>query len=182
MTTLTGKKGSKEKNRIFPDGMQSAIIRFTSGGGNILISGSHIGTDIWDSIFPVETDSTFRESSIRFAEDILGFRWVTGHASKSRTAAFLPARDSCTVSIQCGECSFSGRDGIYTVTSPDGIVPASGDGRTISEYTDTGIPCGICHSSPSGYRTVCFGFPLETLSSEESLHSVISSILKYFRQ
>lgn len=182
VTTLTGKKGSKEKYRIFPDGMQSAIIRFTSGGGNILISGSHISTDIWDSIFPVETDSTFRESSIRFAEDILGFRWVTGHASKSRTAAFLPARDSCTVSIQCGECSFSGRDGIYTVTSPDGIVPASGDGRTISEYTDTGIPCGICHSSPSGYRTVCFGFPLETLSSEESLHSVISSILKYFRQ
>ena len=180
--TLTGKKGSAEKYRIFPDGMQSAIIRFTSGGGNILISGSHIGTDIWDSIFPVVTDSTFRESSIRFAEDILGFRWVTGHASKSRTAAFLPARDSCTVSIQCGECSFSGRDGIYTVTSPDGIAPASGDGRTISEYTDTGIPCGICHSSPSGYRTVCFGFPLETLSSEESLHSVISSILKYFRQ
>ena len=180
--TLTGKKGSAEKYRVFPAAMQSAIRAFVSEGGNILVSGSHIGTDIWDSIFPVEEDSTFRAASVRFAEDVLGFRLVTGHASKSRTAAFLPARDSCTVSIQCGECSFSGRDGIYTVTSPDGIAPASGDGRTISEYTDTGIPCGICHSSPSGYRTVCFGFPLETLSSEESLHSVISSILKYFRQ
>ena len=182
VATLTGKKGSAEKYRVFPAAMQSAIRAFVSEGGNILVSGSHIGTDIWDSIFPVEEDSTFRAASVRFAEDVLGFRLVTGHASKSMTAEFLTPRDSSSVSVPCAAVSFGGGKGMYKVTSPDGIAPASGNGCTISEYPDTMIPCGICHASPSGYRTVCFGFPLETLVPEDGLTCIIGSILKYFRQ
>ncbi len=171
VTTLAGAKGFAGKYRIFPAAMQSAIREFTRSGGDIIVSGSHIGTDIWDSIFPVSTDSTFRQTSIAFAEDVLGYRHVTGHAS----------RTNCTDVFCCPGNTFQiNRDigkPVYRVVSPDSIAPSGDTGKTIAEYGDTGFPAGIFYTSPSGYRTICFGFPIEAAGNDDDIFMIISGCL-----
>ena len=184
VTTVSGRNGQPDRHMVFPENLQSAIRRYTSYGGNVMISGSHIGTDIWDAMYPVRIDSSFRASSIEFAEDVLGFTWVRGHASKNCSVQFLPQRD--TLGFNAGDGTFSVNTEyakpVYRVVSPDGIAPSSDSGRIISEYTDSRIPSGISYTSPSGYRTTCFGFPVEALASEEEIFRIISSTLKFFRQ
>lgn len=184
VTTVSGRNGQPDRHMVFPENLQSAIRRYTSDGGNVMISGSHIGTDIWDAMYPVRIDSSFRASSIEFAEDVLGFTWVRGHASKNCSVQFLPQRD--TLGFNAGDGTFSVNTEyakpVYRVVSPDGIAPSSDSGRIISEYTDSRIPSGISYTSPSGYRTACFGFPVEALASEEEIFRIISATLKFFRQ
>ena len=67
----------------------------------------------------------------------------------------------------------------YCVESPDGISPASGKSRSFMRYADTGISAGICHEG-NGYRTVCLGFPIETLDSEEDIDRIIRLTLEFF--
>ena len=171
VTTLAGAKGSAGKYRIFPAAMQSAIREFTRSGGDIIVSGSHIGTDIWDSIFPVSTDSTFRQTSIAFAEDVLGYRHVTGHASKTNVTEIsgIPEKEF-NINRDMGKS-------VYRVVSPDSIAPSGDTGQTIAEYGDTGFPAGIFYTSPSGYRTICFGFPIEAAGNDDDIFMIISGCL-----
>jgi hypothetical protein len=66
------------------------------------------------------------------------------------------------------------------VETPDGITPASGNtGSTFIRYADTDISAGVCFEG-KGYRTVCIGFPLETLKKENDIESIIKTTLDFF--
>jgi len=66
----------------------------------------------------------------------------------------------------------------YSVESPDGIS-ARGKASTFMRYTDTDIPAAVCKEG-DGYKTVCLGFPIETLKEESHIDSIISLTLDYF--
>lgn len=68
----------------------------------------------------------------------------------------------------------------YCVEAPDGIAPA-GSGEAMMRYADTGIPAAA-RCSRNGYRTVCIGFPIETLKEEDSIDCIISATFEFFRQ
>ena len=173
VTTVIG-SGMQQKYTIFTSGMQEALRSFTSAGGNVLVSGANIGTDIWDSIYPAQIDSVFREKSIEFAADVLGFKWMGNHAS--RRAEVRGVRNNLA---EFGNyCFFNEPNSLcYSVESPDGLVPASGKGKTVLRYADTGISAGVCYEG-YGYRTVCLGFPIETL--KEKIDEIITITLEFF--
>lgn len=175
----TGNGISEARYTIFTPQMQKALRKFTSNGGNVIASGSNIGTDIWDRIYPVRKDSTFRVQSMEFAKEVLGFRWMTNHASKTATVKVTGNGMKC--SGKAMQFSNVPNPDIYCVESPDGIVPADRNGKTFARYTDTGISAGVGFEG-KGYRTVCFGFPLECLLDEENLYDTISSTLDFFNQ
>ena len=83
-----------QKYTVFTPQMQTQLRRFAAQGGNILVSGSYIGTDLSDSIFPVQKDSVFAANSARFAADVLGYKHQAGHAS--RTGQVVAARNQMT--------------------------------------------------------------------------------------
>ncbi|MGM9736358.1 MAG: xanthan lyase [Candidatus Cryptobacteroides sp.] len=168
---------SDGKFTVFTSGMQDALRKFTSRGGNVMASGSNIGTDIWDRIYPVRKDSIFTESSIRFAKDVLGFRWMTNHASRSATVKIVAKDAKCPGRTMC--YSNTPNPDIYCVESPDGIVPSDDRGRTFARYADTGVSAGVSFEG-DGYRTVCYGFPLECLIDEKDLYDTISATLEFF--
>ncbi len=179
LTTRTGRNGGSDKFRVFPERLQKAIACYTSNGGNIFISGANIATDIWDSVFPVRIDSTFRSQSIRFAENVLGYRWMTNYASKTaevKSCLGEPVFGNMTFSF-CNEPNSM----IYCVETPDGIVPADPSSRTIFRYADTNISAGICFNNRKhGYKTVVLGFPVETVRNRTSMEQIFSSIINYF--
>ena len=179
VTTSIG-SGQTQRFSIFPEEMQTALKTFTSAGGNVLISGAYIGTDVWDGIYPVQTDSLFREQTKKFAKDVLGYRWAA--TSASRKGAVRYARNEIIQPISgeftiCNEINSEK----YSVESPDGISPSSSKGKTIMRYTDSGISAGICHEGRN-YRTICLGFPIEALESEKDINQIIRTTLQFFNR
>ena len=69
----------------------------------------------------------------------------------------------------------------YCIESPDGISPSSRKGKVIMRYSDTNNPAGIRHEA-DGYRTVCMGFPIEALKSQEDIDTIIKKTLEYFNR
>lgn len=180
VTTLVG-SGMQEKYTVWSPAIQKTLTEFASRGGNILVSGSYIGTDITGGIFPVQKDSIFQENSIKFAKEVLGYRPMCGQAS--RRAMLKAVRNPYVDLGGMGVFGFHNEvnPDCYSVESPDGIVPASASGSTILRYNDSGISAGVAHEG-TGYRTVCLGFPVETLREETDIDSIIHITLDFFKK
>ena len=177
VTTTVG-SGMQQKYTVFTSGMQDALQAFTSGGGNVLVSGANIGTDIWDRVYPVKADSIFREKSIKFAGGVLGYKWMSNVSSRR-----AEVKGVSNPMVSFGRYSFFNEPNevVYSVESPDGIVPSSSKGRTVLRYADTGISAGVCFEG-NGYRTVCLGFPIETLRDEQNIDDIITITLDFFEK
>ena len=180
VTTSVG-SGLQQKYTVFTPSMQRALTDFAADGGHILVSGSYIGTDIADSIFPVVTDSTSRDSSIRFAAETLGYRWMTRQAS--RKAEVCAVRNPMMDFSSMGTFGFHNtvNADCYSVESPDGIMPASASGKTLLRYSDTGISAGVGFEGER-HRCAAFGFPIETLRNEDDIYKIINITLEFFKK
>jgi len=174
ITTTVG-SGMQQKYTVFTPEMQREIRAFTSAGGNVLVSGANIGTDIEDSIFPIKVDSVFREKSIKFAKEVLGYRWIGNYAGRrgniKGTAGLFNGTSASFYNTPNPDC--------YCVETPDGIVPAGRSGTTIMRYSDTGISAGVSYEG-DGYRALSFGFPIETLREEKDIDNLIDITLDFF--
>jgi hypothetical protein len=178
VTTVVGNAEYCTRYTVFTEELQQAITDYTAEGGNILVSGANIATDIWGGIYKYEKDDVFRQSSIKFAENILGFRYVSGHAGRTGEVRFT---DCERMGVQKGEkLSFHNciNEECYSVESPDGIS-ARGKASTFMRYADTDIPAAVCMEG-EGYKTVSIGFPIEIIKEESHIDSIISLTLDYF--
>ena len=180
ITTTVG-NGMVQRYEVFPAEMQETLKAFTSEGGNILVSGAYIGTDVWDSIYPIKLDKEARKAATEFVKNTLGYKWAANSASRKGRIQFIRNEDIVcepgkTLQI-CNEINPKQ----YCVESPDGIAPASKNGKSFMRYTDSGISAGVCHEG-NGYRTVCLGFPVETLEDEIEIDNIFDLTLKYFNK
>ena len=180
VTTVLG-SGLQKKFEVFPEEMQTALATFAADGGNILASGAYIGTDIWDQIYPFEKDSLGVVTAKKFATDVLGFKWAGNSASRKGVVKYqrngmITALPSESLEV-CNEIN----EKQYCVESPDGILPGVKGAESFLRYTDSGISAGIVHEG-KGYRTVCLGFPIEALESEDSINDIITLTLEFFRK
>ena len=178
VTTLTGNASGKKRFTVFTESLQESLKAYTEAGGNILVSGSNIATDIWSQVYPYDVDKEFRKASVAFGKDVLGYKYVSGFASRTAEVEFSGC-DRMGVTKEGGVsfCNTLNED-IYCVETPDGISPA-GNGKVFMRYADTDIPAAVCHEGKE-YKTVCFGFPLETIMEEDGLVNIISLTLEYF--
>lgn len=179
VTTVTG-SSNEGRFTVFTPQMQSALKAYTIDGGNILVSGAHIATDIWDQVYPVQTDSTFQVQSKTFAREVLGYRWVRNNGSKTGTVRFVKSTRFDSSKSKTFGFHNTINEECYSVETPDGLAPASSKtGSTFLRYGDTDISAGICYEG-KGYRTVCIGFPVETLKEEKNIDNIIKTTLEFF--
>lgn len=178
VTVTTGGKPERPRFQVFPAGMRTALGAAADAGVDILISGSYIGTDAWDCIYPHETDKAELLTTQKFIRNVLGYRWMTGHAGRSGELSFAPDSLFASEGHAGAFRNSPGPEG-YCVENPDGIAPSGKDGKVIVRYADTALPAGIRHQG-QGYRTVCLGFPIEALKDEEDIRTIIRMTLEYF--
>ena len=174
---VTVSLGMQQKFTVFDQCMQDALRDYSSKGGNMIISGAYIGTDIWDQVYPVQVDSVFRASSRRFASDVLGYEYVTGKAS--RRGIMRPVDDVLQNGLPEVKLIMEKNPYVYCVEAPDGIAPASGSAFSTYRYADSGISAGVMFEG-NGYRCLSLGFPLETLDG--GIEEIIKTTLKYFER
>lgn len=171
---VTTPVGNMEKFTIFPYEMQNALRRASSKGINLIVSGSYIGTDVDDCIYPVQKDSTFHADVVKFAKETLGYSFVTNHASRKGAvrSTFGPERLPLVKEMNPHR---------YCVESVDGIAPANSAGKIIYRYSDTDIPAGVYHQG-NGYRCISLGFPIDAVEDAEMKDRLIVTILEYLKK
>ena len=182
--TQIGRKGAGNlRYEVFPKGLRDQITDFTRAGGNILVSGAYVGSDLWEPVFDFPVDSTLKadyfDPAKQFANEVLHYRWMTNSAAV--TGQVRGEQNPCGITRQ-SRYVFNQQlnDRIYAVESPDGLNPVGEGACTIFRYTENNISAGVAYQGD--YKTVVLGFPIETLETQEQINCLIGEIARYFRQ
>ncbi|MBR1949903.1 MAG: xanthan lyase [Bacteroidales bacterium] len=169
--TVVGRGVYGYKYEVFPKQLQKEIREFCEAGGNLLVSGANIATDLFDAPGVTEED-------MNFAKDVLKYKWMTEYASKS--GEIKPVANPY---LKLRGLRFNQilNDMIYCVESPDALVPACKEAYTICRYSDNNISAGVAYKGD--YKTVCLGFPIETADTFDVVKNrLFGSILKFFEE
>lgn len=180
---ICGKQGATPKGtgkdfpaeyQVFPQGLQQRLEEFTSAGGNLIVSGANIGTDLKEGI------NSFVDGCCgggeEFASRVLGYRAMNSHASRSGVYRYLEGAQRNAE----GKFATAPNPEIYCVEAPDGIVPANSSSRTFLRYKDTGISAGTVYEG-NGYKAVCIGFPIETVSCSDEMQRLLGFCMETLR-
>lgn len=163
-----GKKGFEFKT--FPLALQQRIKTYLATGGNLLLSGAFIGSDMLTNGFmPVEEKL--------FIEGTLKYKFKTANASFSNTVTIVPSPF-----LQFARAEFSFYDqpnskSIF-VESVDAIEPAGDGAVTIARYNGTNNSAAVAYLGK--YKCCAFGFPFETIESEKERNRLMISVLSFF--
>ena len=154
--------------KTMPAKLQKEIKYYLEGGGNILVSGAYVGSDLF-RVKPVDT------TDIKFAENILKYRLDTDHGSSgggvySADSEFMPKFRSFDYNTKLN-------DKIYAVESPDAIQEVNG-GKVILRYSENEFPAGIGYRGK--YGVIVMGIPFETILGEQTRAEVMKYVLMYF--
>lgn len=177
-TTMgTGVHGTRF--RVFPEGLRDALRGYAAKGSNLLVSGSDIATDGWDTVYPVkDVDFPAYQAAVQsFATGTLGYRWTSGRAS--RDGIVLPNGGRFTDGSF--EIHNTRNMQSYCVENPDAIRPADKDGRSVLKYRSSNLSAAVFYNG-GDYRTACFGFPLEALKDASAIKTILKTSLDYFSE
>ena len=157
--------------KTFSQPMQEAITAYCNQGGNIIISGAFVGTDLWDNRL-----ATPEEADKKFATDVLKYKWRVGQAAlkgkvKSVNSPFPMLTGNYTYHNELNEES-------YVVEAPDAIEPASKDAYTVMRYSENNLSAGVAYQGD--YKTYIMGFPFETIRTEAERETLMKAILTFF--
>ena len=157
--------------KTFSQPMQEAITAYCGQGGNILVSGAFVGTDLWDNRL-----ATSEEADKKFATDVLKYKWRVGQAAlkgrvKSVASPFPMLTGNYTYHNELNEVS-------YVVEAPDAIEPASKDAYTVMRYSENNLSAGVAYQGD--YKTYILGFPFETIRTEAERETLMKAILTFF--
>jgi len=169
--TIVGRGAVPSRHKIYTQGLMDALTAFTQAGGSVLVTGSYVGSDIWNR-------DKVDDSQKRFAQDVLGFQWLNGRA----------ALDGRVNTVACPNSSLTAKgnwtfvqqlnDKTYAVESPDAIKASDSRGFTWMRYTENNLPAGIA-SDRGNYRTVVLGFPIEAIDTPQGRDSLMQRVMQY---
>lgn len=157
------------KFKAFPKTLQSKITAYCEKGGNIFITGSYPGTDLFSK-------NTADSADAAFGWDILKFRWVTGGASK--TGKVFAADSAFSPDLKSFRFNTELNKSIYAASFPDAVAPAKG-GKILLRYSDDEFSAGVAYKN--NYGVVVFGFPFETIKNQGDRDEIMKAVINYLR-
>ena len=177
VTSRIGRNEKAPRFSIWTEDLQTRLLEFTARGGHILVSGSHIGTDAWSTIYELPTNTQYRNAAQAFIREVLGWKWMTTYGTHTGSAAPVgnhPLKVNVTPTWITRPNPYR-----YSVENADGIVPATEKAGTFLRYTDTQISAGVWHNAGS-WKAVSLGFPIETVESRTHRDALLRSVLRWF--
>ena len=183
LTTQVGRRGATPpRYAVFPKEMREQIEAFTRAGGNLLVSGAYIATDLWEPVFDFEMNALqqdYLSSGKTFAQEVLHYRWMTNNASVTgevkgtQNPLGLEWKSRYIFNTELNDC-------VYAVESPDGLTPAGDGAFTIFRYAENNISAGVAYKGT--YKVVSLGFPVETLETQQQIDCLIGEVAGFFRR
>lgn len=145
--------------KTFSSAMQRALTAYCQSGGNLLVSGSYLGSDMNGS----QEDREFTQNILKYAYG----QSITDNRSGNINGL------GRTFSIPRLPNEYA-----YPVTAPECILP-TGTAFPVLTYTAGNQSAAIAYQG--NYRTFVMGFPLESIEQETDRNAVMASILQFFQ-
>lgn len=155
------------KHKTFTKADQQIITDYCNNGGNIIVSGAFVGTDLWDNQFADKTD---RE----WAKNTLKYKWrnnygaVTGDI-KSVLSPFPSIDGNYNYYNTLNSKS-------YVVENPDAVEPVGDQAYTVYRYPENNFSAGTFYKGDQ-YNTCILGFPIESVKQENKRIALIKGIV-----
>ncbi len=169
----TGSGLKPTRFKIYTPGLMETLRSFTEAGGSVFVSGSYVGSDLWDN-----AAGNNDEAGKAFVKNVLGFEGLHGRASLDGTVTAVDSPDTRLSSPGFWQFTNKLNDKTYAVESPDAIRASDDRGFTWLRYGENGLPAAIA-SDRGNYRTVVMGFPLETVTTAQERTSLMTRIMEY---
>ena len=156
--------------KTFTPALQKVLTDYCGQGGNVLVSGSYVGTDLWCN--PLATPDTLDQ---RFATRVLQYKWRNSRASVSGEVKAVRS-----------PFSFEGdyhyfhelNPQSYVVESPDAIEPASSEAHTVLRYAENNKSAAVAYKG--SYSTFVMGFPFEALNTAAQREQLMRQVIRFF--
>lgn len=160
--TEVGKGHSGVHYRAFPAELQSKLRSYVSDGGNLLVSGAYVASDLYGEYSD--------EADRRFAQEVLG---VSAGDSRAHNGKITSKSGS-------GQYNYSNtlNDKIYIVERPDELEPERGS-QSILQFSDTKKSAAVAGQHGKG-KVIVMSVPFETIAGEERRDALMKDFLKYF--
>lgn len=158
----------KKDFTLFDAGMREAIATYLSAdSARIFISGAYVGTDL---------DLCGDTLARKFAKEVLHYRPLTNHATKSGTVYPVNAvRENFSTSYHFVQ---GWHPSMYKVESPDAIEPNGKDTKVLFRYQGNNKTAGVGYDGR--YHTVVLGFPFESISTDKERDEMMRELLRYW--
>jgi hypothetical protein len=155
--------------KAFPNALQAALTNFCKAGGNLFVSGSYIGTDLYAA-----GDSL----DIKFARNVLHFNWVTSHAAT--TGKVVPVNEHFGAQSEILTFNSAIHPTIYTVEAPDALEPLDSLGSVFLRYAENQFSAGVAYRGKN--RVIAIGFPFESIIDSSAREKLMLAVLKFFQE
>ncbi len=144
--------------KTFSSPMQRLLTAYCQSGGNLLVSGSYIGSDMSAS-----------QGNREFTQNILKYGYQ-GSLRDKRSGQINGLGRMLTIPRYPNETA-------YAVTAPDCLVPQDA-AFPVFTYQSGNECAGIAYKGT--YKVFALGFPFESISSETDRATVMASVLNFF--
>ena len=168
--TFVGNAKKAPEFKTFPLALQQSIQSYCQTGGNLMVSGAYIGSDVSETANFVREDQQFLENTLRL-------KYRTSHASVGGDVKIV---NSPFKTFRKFDFNYFDQPNStsYYVESPDAIEPAGEGGFTICRYAENNLSAAVAFSG--SYKICTFGFPFETIQSEKDRSNLMESVLSFF--
>ena len=151
-----------------PEKLQKRLKSYTTSGGALMVTGSYLLTDTWQSPVAKEADRKFVEGVLHAS---FGGAMATRRGEvKSLSHSFMKSTYSVKFNTELN-------DKIYCVESPEVVSPAGSGAYVAMRYRTTNQSAAIAYNGK--YRTFVAGFPFETILDEAERNKMMSSVLAF---
>lgn len=165
---LSTPSARKIRYQVFPQPLREALSAYTLRGGRLLVSGSHIASDLWAGEFKSAEDSLYQVEARAFVLATLGYSLASSNASrggqcrpiKNKKADFSSLKGNAPLPTQ----------------SPDGLKPEGPKSAAVLKYSDTLIPAAVAYETATS-RVLSLGFPLSDSPDRDTLMKLIMTYL-----
>ena len=156
------------KHKTFTKAHQQIITDYCNNGGNMIVSGAFVGTDLWDNSFADDSD---RE----WAENTLKYKWRNNYGAvmgeiNSVASPFKSLAGDYNYYNELNSES-------YVVENPDAVEPVGDNAFTIYRYTENNLSAGTFYKGDL-YNTCILGFPIESVKNQEKRNDLIKGIVE----
>ena len=167
--TYVGNAKKVAEFKTFPLALQQIIRTYCAKGGNLLLSGSYIASDL------CEADHLVKEDRL-FLENVLKIKFRTSKASVGGNVKIVSSPNRYFRKMNLNYFDEPNATS-YFVQSPDAIEPVGEGGFTICRYAENNLSAGVTYSGK--YKTCVFGFPFETIQQEKDRAKLMESVLSF---
>ncbi|MCH5241058.1 MAG: xanthan lyase [Muribaculaceae bacterium] len=152
-TSTTGFGSSGLKYTAFPKELQTRLEQFVKNGGDLLVSGAYVASDLYDDRSPSGSKS--------FANDILGISKSDGPRTES--GSIYASMNG--YKVKNINYSNSLNENTYIVENPDILYP-EGSAEVIYKFGDTGLPAATIKKNGKS-RVIVTSIPFETINNAQ---------------